>query len=208
MKYKLFILFLVLLLLTNSTFATIFPNVSKRAYANEIIDKNTALLGLIASLGTGFLLNIYSDAPRIEDKEMEIVDLREEDIDEYSSKELQQLLWLGQIITGEARGEPYEGKVAVAAVVLNRVEHPGFPDTVYDVIHAERQFAAISDRQAFLQADDTAYQAAREAMNGRDPTGGAIFFYNPDPALHSSGIDWLQNNTTKLGRIGGHVFAK
>ncbi len=199
MRLKLSIFILIMLLLSNPLFSSM-----ARVEARETIDTDSAFIGGIITLGVGFLLNRSVESPRVEE-----VGKREiEGAESYSSDELRSLMWLGQIITGEARGEPYEGQVAVAAVILNRVESDQFEDSVYDIIHSSDQFAAITDQQAFLEPTDQAYEAAKEALEGRDPTNGALFFYNPDPALYTSGIKWLEENTEKIIRIGNHVFSK
>lgn len=86
---------------------------------------------------------------------------------------------LARIISAEARGEPYTGQVAVGAVVLNRIEHPSFPDTLAGVIYQNGAFSAITDGQFNQPISDSAYRAARDAFNGWDPTGGCIYYYNP-----------------------------
>lgn len=85
---------------------------------------------------------------------------------------------LARIISAEARGEPYEGQVAVGAVILNRIEHPSFPDTLSGVIYQNGAFTAIVDGQFNQPISDSAYSAARDALNGWDPSGGAIYYYN------------------------------
>lgn len=86
---------------------------------------------------------------------------------------------LARIISAEARGEPYEGQVAVGAVILNRIEHPSFPDTLSGVIFQKGAFTAVTDGQFEQPVSDSAYSAARDALNGWDPTGGCIYYYNP-----------------------------
>lgn len=86
---------------------------------------------------------------------------------------------LARIISAEARGEPYEGQVAVGAVILNRIEHPSFPDTLSGVIFQKGAFTAVTDGQFDKPVSDSAYSAARDALNGWDPTGGCIYYYNP-----------------------------
>lgn len=86
---------------------------------------------------------------------------------------------LARIISAEARGEPYTGQVAVGAVILNRIEHPSFPDTLSGVIFQKGAFTAVTDGQFDQPVSDTAYSAARDALNGWDPTGGCIYYYNP-----------------------------
>lgn len=108
---------------------------------------------------------------------------------------------LARIISAEARGEPYSGQVAVGAVVLNRVEHPSFPDTLSGVIYQNGAFTAIVDGQFNEPIADSAYQAARDALNGQDPSGGAIYYYNPDKTSNQ----WIRSRPV-IKRIGKHLF--
>ena len=112
------------------------------------------------------------------------------------------LYLLAKCVYSEARGEPYEGQVAVAAVVLNRVESPEFPNTIAEVIYQPWAFTAVHDGQINLEPDNTAYSAARDAMNGWDPTYGCLYYYNPTTATSS----WIFTRTTVV-TIGKHVFA-
>jgi len=104
-------------------------------------------------------------------------------------------------VYSEARGEPYEGQVAIAAVILNRIAHSSFPNTVAGVIYEPRAFTAVDDGQFWLEPDEQAYKAARDAINGWDPTGGAIYYFNPDTATS----DWIWSRP-QIKRIGKHVF--
>ncbi|ALS27701.1 spore cortex-lytic protein [Paenibacillus sp. 32O-W] len=110
---------------------------------------------------------------------------------------------LARIIHAEARGESFAGQVAVGAVVLNRVRAEGFPDTVSGVIHQPRAFTAVADGQYELEPNDTAYRAALEAVRGWDPTGGALYYYNPDIATS----DWIRTREP-IVTIGRHIFAR
>ncbi|MBD3918464.1 cell wall hydrolase [Paenibacillus sp. PR3] len=109
---------------------------------------------------------------------------------------------LARIIYAEARGESYKGQVAVGAVVMNRVQASGFPNTVRDVILQSGAFTAVDDGQFNLTPDSTAYQAATDAVRGVDPTGNALYYFNPNTAT-SSWI-WSRKQTVK---IGNHIFA-
>jgi spore cortex-lytic enzyme len=109
---------------------------------------------------------------------------------------------LAMAIYGEARGEPYTGQVAVGAVILNRVRHPSFPNTIAGVIYQPRAFTAVDDGQIYLDPNDTAYKAARDALNGWDPTGGAIYYWNPATATSK----WIWTRTPSV-KIGKHWFA-
>ena len=109
---------------------------------------------------------------------------------------------LARLVNGEARGEPYIGQVAVAAVVLNRVKHPSFPNTISGVVFQTGAFDAVWDGQFDLEPTADAVRAARDAMNGWDPTGGCIYYYNPSTATNP----WIWTRTVQL-EIGRHAFA-
>ncbi len=109
---------------------------------------------------------------------------------------------LARVIHGEARGEPYTGKVAVGAVVLNRVRHASFPNTISGVVYQAGAFDCVADGQINLEPDSESLRAARDAMNGWDPTGGCIYYYNPVTATS----DWIWSREIRLA-IGKHNFA-
>ena len=109
---------------------------------------------------------------------------------------------LAKVVHGEARGEPYIGKVAVAAVILNRVENPNFPNTIAGVIYQPLAFTCVADGQINLAPDEESIRAARDALNGWDPTYGAIYYYNP--ATATSG--WIWSRPVHI-TIGKHKFA-
>lgn len=112
------------------------------------------------------------------------------------------LYLLAKTVYAEARGEPYEGQVAVAAVILNRVESPDFPNTIAEVVYQPWAFTAVHDGQINLEPNETAYSAARDAMNGWDPTYGCLYYYNASTATSK----WIFSRTTVV-TIGKHVFA-
>ena len=112
------------------------------------------------------------------------------------------LTLLARCVYGESRGEPYNGQVAVAAVVLNRVKSSKFPNTIYGVIYQRGAFTAVSDGQINLTPNQSAYNAARDALNGWDPTGGCLYYYNPATATSS----WIWSLTVHI-KIGKHNFA-
>ena len=113
-----------------------------------------------------------------------------------------ELSLLARLVSGEARGEPYIGQVAVAAVVLNRVRSDAFPDTVSGVIFQPGAFDAVWDGQFDMTPTDSAMRAARDAMNGWDPTGGCTYYYNPSTATN----EWIWSRQVQL-TIGQHAFA-
>lgn len=108
---------------------------------------------------------------------------------------------LARLISAEARGEPYEGQVAVGAVVLNRVEHPSFPNTIAEVIYQPWAFSCLDDGQFDEPVAESAYRAARDAMNGWDPSYGAIYYFNPVTATSK----WIWSRPL-IVTIGSHRF--
>lgn len=105
---------------------------------------------------------------------------------------------LARLISAEARGEPYTGQVAVGAVVLNRVESPNFPNSISGVIYQSGAFTCLNDGQFWQPVADSAYQAARDALNGWDPSGGALYYFNPDTA--TSAWIWSRPLITIIGK--------
>lgn len=110
---------------------------------------------------------------------------------------------LAKCVYAEARGEPYQGQVAVAAVVLNRVRSASFPNSISGVIYQPWAFTCVNDGQINLSPNQSAYNAARDAMNGWDPSYGSIYYYNPKTATSK----WIYSRQTTV-KIGKHVFAK
>ena len=110
---------------------------------------------------------------------------------------------LARLVHGEARGEPYTGKVAVAAVVLNRVKSSSFPNTVAGVIYQKGAFDAVSDGQINMSPDSTSKKAAQDALNGWDPSYGAIYYFNPNTATNK----WIWSRPVTV-TIGNHRFCK
>lgn len=108
---------------------------------------------------------------------------------------------LARLISAEARGEPYAGQVAVGAVVLNRMEHPSFPNTMSGVIYQSGAFTCVTDGQFNEPVADSCYQAARDALNGSDPSGGAIYYFNPATATSK----WIWSRPL-IVTIGKHRF--
>lgn len=108
---------------------------------------------------------------------------------------------LARLISAEARGESYEGQVAVGAVVMNRIAHPSFPNTLSGVIYQRGAFSCLDDGQFDEPVVQSAYAAARDAMNGYDPTGGAIYYFNPVTATSQ----WIWSRPL-IVQIGKHRF--
>ncbi len=109
---------------------------------------------------------------------------------------------LARLVHAEARGEPYLGKVAVAAVVLNRVRSASFPNTISGVVYQAGAFDCVADGQIRLTPDSDSIRAARDAMNGWDPTGGCVYYYNPATSTSA----WIWSREVRL-TIGAHSFA-
>ncbi|MCD8048849.1 MAG: spore cortex-lytic enzyme [Clostridia bacterium] len=118
-----------------------------------------------------------------------------------SSSRSNDVYLLAMAINGEARGEPYAGQVAVGAVILNRVKHPSFPNTVAGVIYQNGAFSAVDDGQINAAMTSSCEKAARDALNGWDPTGGAIYYYNPSTATNT----WIRSRPI-IVTIGKHIF--
>jgi N-acetylmuramoyl-L-alanine amidase len=118
----------------------------------------------------------------------------------FSSNDIQ---LMANAVYGESRGEPYIGQVAVAAVILNRVNSASFPNTVSGVIFEPRAFTAVADGQIWLTPNETAKKAVLDAINGIDPTGDAIYYFNPDTATSP----WIWGRP-QIKRIGKHIFCK
>lgn len=109
---------------------------------------------------------------------------------------------LARIVFAEARGESYEGQVAVAAVVLNRLESPEFPDTIEGVIEESGAFTAVDDGQYYMTPNSEAYRAVQDALRGEDPSRGALYYFNPETATSK----WIWSRK-QIVRIGHHIFA-
>ena len=122
-----------------------------------------------------------------------------------SGRQASDLQLMARAINGEARGEPYEGQVAVGAVILNRVKSPNFPNTIAGVIYQSGAFTAVSDGQINvpIAENSTVYKAAQDALNGWDPTNGCLYYFNPDTATS----DWIWSREI-VKTIGKHHFCK
>jgi spore germination cell wall hydrolase CwlJ-like protein len=113
---------------------------------------------------------------------------------------------LARLVYAEAKGEPYNGKVAVAASVLNRIDSPKYPNNVRDVVYQTKfgyQYCPVRNGQINQKADEASFQAVEEALQGNDPTNGALSFYNPSKSSNS----WIRNRPYAIS-IGRHIFVK
>lgn len=115
----------------------------------------------------------------------------------------EEILLLSKLVTSEARGESYEGQVAVAAVVINRVKDSRFPNSIEDVIYQKNAFSVVKNGSINMSPTDEAYKAAQAALYGEDPTEKAVYFWNPE----ISTCKWIKRLNPHM-RIGNHVFAK
>ncbi len=131
--------------------------------------------------------------------------LQKEEVQAASSGSSSDIQLLARAINGEARGEPYEGQVAIGAVILNRVKDSRFPNTIAGVIYQSGAFTAVADGQINQAMEDeaTVMKAARDAMNGWDPTGGAVYYFNPATATNK----WIWSRPL-IKTIGKHRFCK
>ena len=116
----------------------------------------------------------------------------------YSSSDVQ---LLAKVISAEARGESYEGQVAVGAVILNRVAHPSFPDSISGVVYQKDAFSCVYDSNWYQPVSESSKRAAQDALNGWDPTGGAVYYYNPAKTSNA----WIRTRTV-IKVIGNHYF--
>lgn len=153
-------------------------------------------LSLIISM-TG-IINIFAEEVEVmsvlkeEVKSMQVVNITDEEFD-----------LLSKLIAGEARGESYDGQLAVAAVVINRVKDDRFPNSVEDVIYQKNAFSVVKNGEINIDETDSSLKAAQEALYGKDPTDEAIYFWNPKIAT----CTWIKRLDPYL-TIGNHVFAK
>lgn len=185
---KFITLFTALILLSQfflPTFIMPQTSVARASIEEKEIYKGLGIaLGLVLIAKTGQYFNSSSEPPEDSDFSQEDMDL------------------LATIIHAEARGEPLSGQIAVGAVVLNRLKSPEFPNNIRKIIYQSDQFTSVRDGQIDLQPNDTAYKAAKKAIEGEDPSQSSLYFYNPRKA-DSSWLFTLPVNTT----IGNHVFA-
>lgn len=140
----------------------------------------------------GVCLVRVEDLQEKEEKQEAVINLNDEEI-----------MLLSKLVAGEARGESYEGQVAVAAVVINRVRDSRFPDSLEGVIYQKNAFSVVRNGTIYSKPTSSTYRAAQEALYGNDPTNKAIYFWNPE----ISTCNWI-NTLNPYLRIGNHVFAK
>ena len=175
------------------------PAFSLKARAEDSINKEDIYTGI----GVAVLLVIISKIAENNNKVSETTNNSRVNID-YENLDNKDVEILARAIYAESRGEPYKGQVAVGAVILNRVKSANFPNSIEKVVYQDGQFSSVQDGQINLLPNKTALNAAKEAINGKDPSKGALYFYNPKTAKTL----WWLNTRDKLTEIGNHVFAK
>src|SRR6056297_2432751 len=190
------IIFLVIILTINFIFL---PAFSLKARAEDSINKEDIYTGI----GVAVLLVIISKIAENNNKISGTTNNSRVNID-YENLDNKDVEILARAIYAESRGEPYKGQVAVGAVILNRVKSANFPNSIEKVVYQDGQFSSVQDGQINLLPNETALNAAKEAINGKDPSKGALYFYNPKTAKTL----WWLNTRDKLTEIGNHVFAK
>ncbi|WP_404356247.1 cell wall hydrolase [Cytobacillus firmus] len=169
---------------------------SEVAYIQDLMN----VLGYFSSEPTGFYGPVTVQAVREFQQEFGLK------VDGIVGMETADMIYnvtkMAHIVNGEARGESYEGQVAVASVMLNRLESRDFPDTISNVIFQKNAFTAIYDGQYHLQPSKTSFQAVKDAFLGWDPSGGAVYYYNPKLVTD----EWIFTRTV-IKQIGNHQFA-
>lgn len=181
-------------------------------FTNPILTPKTEAAGLekndiITGLGIAFVLYMLfetTDNDNLVESEVDTSDLNDNNRDYDIEIDSINVELLAKVIHAEARGEIFEGQVAVGAVIVNRMESPKFPNTIEGVLYQSNQFKSVSNGQFNLSPNESAYRAARRAINGEDPSKGALFFFNPDKSKNPEAFDRYEVTV----RIGNHVFAK
>lgn len=217
-KIRLFLLIGLIFVLITTSFLYVFLIVKENRNVSEMTttqEETIAIQQRLKDLGyfnaevTGYYGSITREAVRKFQADYGLAQTGEVDSTtadylgiNLGSQSSNDLYLIAKCIYAEARGEPYVGKVAVGAVILNRVEDPNFPNTIYGVVYQPWAFTAVYDGQITLEPDAECYQAAQDAMNGWDPTYGCIYYYNPATATS----EWIFSRKV-VTQIGKHVFA-
>jgi len=181
-------------------------------FTNPVLSPKTEAAGLekndiITGLGIAFVLYMLfetTDNDNLVGSEVDTSDINNNNRDYDIEINSINVELLAKVIHAEARGESFEGQVAVGAVIVNRMESPEFPNTIEGVLYQSNQFKSVSNGQINLTPNQSAYRAARRAINGEDPSQGALFFYNPDKSENPEAFDRYEVTV----RIGNHIFAK
>ncbi|HMA59981.1 MAG TPA: cell wall hydrolase [Halanaerobiales bacterium] len=161
---------------------------------------------LLTGLGIAFVLYVLfesTDNDNLGGEEIKTPDFEDEQNYDISINSIN-LDLLARAIYAEARGESFEGQVAVGAVIVNRMESPKFPNTIEKVLYQPNQFKCVENGRINQTPNQNAYKAARRAIEGDDPSQGALFFFNPETSENPAAFD----RYTVTVRIGNHIFAK
>jgi len=190
--FKKVIVILTMIILLNTVFIPFLvpaPEVKAASIEKEDIYTGLGLMFLMVVLGSG------------SDKNQEAAP---DNFYNYKNFNAEEMEILASIINAEARGESYEGKVAVGAVIINRVYHPSFPNSIKGVVFQSGQFTPVENGMINLSPNNDAFKAAYDAVSGMDPSQGSLYFYNP---VKSRNPDFFAGRT-KVVTIGNHVFLK
>ncbi|MFG6146874.1 cell wall hydrolase [Halobacillus sp. B23F22_1] len=165
------------------------------------VQESLAQLGYFHVTPTGYYGTLTEEAVRQLQTDFDLT--ADGTVGSQTWNQLMEIEKAAKVVNGEARGESYEGQVAVAAVIKNRVQSSQFPSTIEEVIHQENAFTPVHNGQYHLTPSSAAYQAVKDAWKGWDPSQGSTYFYNPQ----TSTSDWIFTNTTPKLEIEGHLFA-
>jgi N-acetylmuramoyl-L-alanine amidase len=199
MSFVVFICFMFFI--PNSTFAQEILHNGSQGQAVYDLQENLKKMGYFNSQPTGYYGSITDHA--VKQLQLDSGILPDGVFGLQTQQKLNNIEMMARVVYGEARGETYEGKVAVAAVILNRMSTPGFPKNTYDVIFQTNAFTAVQDGQYYLTPNSYSYRAVIDALQGWDPTHGSVYYYNPFSATD----EWIFTRKTVI-RIGNHLFAK
>lgn len=210
------VLFIALMFLFASCCVTVFSLSKMGSQSKEVTAIQTALKekgyytfkvdGIFGSRTKNAVMKFQKDNGLtvdgiVGDKTLKALGISKNNTDYSGGFNSSDLELLARTISAEARGESYLGQVAVGAVILNRVEHPSFPDSLSGVIYQKGAFSCLNDGQFYEPVAESAYSAARDAINGLDPSGGAIYYYNPAKATSK----WIFSRPI-ITTIGNHRF--
>lgn len=191
--FKKIIISLALIMIVNTVFLPyIMPNSKLKAAS---IEKNDIYTGL----GLMFLLVVLSGGGNNESE-----NVSRDEFYSYKNFSADEIEILASIINAEARGESYDGKVAVGAVIVNRVYHPSFPNSIKEVVYQSGQFTPVENGMINLSPNNDSFKAAYDAVSGLDPSKGSIYFYNPSKSRNPE----FFAKREKVITIGNHVFLK
>ncbi|MGM0877542.1 MAG: cell wall hydrolase [Bacillota bacterium] len=188
-------------LIPNSLFAQEILHQGRQGEAVIDLQESLQKMGYFNSQPTGFYGSITDNAVR--QFQVDTGLLSDGVFGLQTKQKLDNIEMMAKVVHGEARGESYIGKVAVAAVIINRLSTPGFPKNTYDVIFQTNAFTAVHDGQYYLTPNNHSYRAVIDALKGWDPTYGSVYYYNPITATD----DWIFTRKT-VTSIGNHFFAK